>query len=155
MNPYTVGRIDPRGLAMEVLTGRHQPPRDHLVAQDLLVSVDVGQIHLQGPDPLGDAPLQPGPFRGGDDARHQVQRKRTFLTRQREGDALIDERPAQGVGTRCQVGGVGGRELGIDALVRAAHVAVGIEHLVEGLGVGPLLGHQFAISAEYLIVAPG
>lgn len=57
MNPYTVGRIDPRGLAMEVLTGRHQPPRDHLVAQDLLVSVDVGQIHLQGPDPLGDAPL--------------------------------------------------------------------------------------------------
>ena len=41
MDPNAVGRCDSGGLAVKVLAGGHQPPRDDSVAQDLLIAVDV------------------------------------------------------------------------------------------------------------------
>ena len=42
----------PDGLAVEVLARGDQPARDHPVAQDLLLAVDVVEVHLQRLDPL-------------------------------------------------------------------------------------------------------
>ena len=103
--------------------------------QDLLVAVDVVEVALEGLDPLGDAALQPRPLGGRDHPRDQVQRKRPLLTGQRERDALIAECPAQRLGARFEVGGIRRRKLGVDALVRAADVALSVEHLIEGLAV--------------------
>ena len=45
-------------LAVEVLAGRDEPARDHPVAQDLLLAVDVVEVELERFDPLRDALLQ-------------------------------------------------------------------------------------------------
>ncbi len=135
VDAHAVGRDDARGLAVEVLARGDQPARDDAVAQDLLLAVDVVEVVLQRLDPLPDALLEPRPLGGGDHPRHQVERERTFLTGQRERDALVDERAAERVGARFELGGVGRGELGEDALVGPADVALRVEHLVEGLGV--------------------
>ena len=67
-----LGGTMPDSLAVEVLAGSDQPARDHAVAQDLLVAVDVVEVHLEGFDALGDAALQPCPLGGRDDARDLV-----------------------------------------------------------------------------------
>ena len=136
VDAHAVGRDDAHGLAVEVLAGRDQAARDHAVAQDLLIPVDVVEVALEGIDALGDAPLQPVPFGGRDHPRHQVQRERPLLTGQRKRDALVDERPGQRLGAGLEIRRVRRRELGVDALVRAADIALGIEHLVEGHRIG-------------------
>ena len=136
MDSHAVGRDDAHGLAVKVLAGRDEPARDDPVVQDLLVAVDVVEVQLEGLDPLGDAALQPGPLRGRDHPRHQVQRKRPFLTRQRKRDALVDERAAQRIGPGLEFRSVRRREFGVDALVRPADIALSIEHLVESHRVG-------------------
>ena len=118
MDTHTVRRVDSGGLAVEVLAGRDKSPRDQPVAQDVLLAVDVVEVMLQRLDPLRDAALEPRPFGGGDDARHEVERERPFLAGQRERDPLVDERAAERVRAGGQLGGVGRRQLGIDALVR-------------------------------------
>ena len=135
VDAHAVGRIDARGLAVEVLARGDQPARDDAVAQDLLVAVDVVEVLLQRLDPLHDAALEPRPFGGGDHPRHEVQRKRPLLAGQRERDALVDERAAERVGAGGQLGRVRRGKLGVDALVRAADVALPVEHLVERRGV--------------------
>ena len=117
---------------MKVLAGGHQALRHHTVAQDFLIAVDVREEHLERFDSLFDAPLETGPFACGDDARYLVQRERSFLAGQREGDALIDERAPEGIGPRVEVYGAGGLECSVDALVRRTGLAVCVEHLVEG-----------------------
>ena len=112
-----------------------EPARDDPVAQDLLLAVDVVEEHLQRLDALRDATLEPRPLGRRDHPRHQVQRERSLLAGQREGDALVDERAAERLGPRRQLGGVRRGKLGEDALVRPADVALGVEHLVEGLRV--------------------
>ncbi len=72
-----------------------------------------------------------------------------LLPGQRERDALVDEGPAQGLGARFQLGGVGRGEFGEDALVRPADVALGVEHLVEGLRVGA----EVVVAVEDPVVA--
>lgn len=57
VDAYPVGWDDARGFPVEVLARGHQPTRDHAVAQDLLLAIDVVEIHLQRLDPLGDAPF--------------------------------------------------------------------------------------------------
>ena len=133
VDAHPVGRDDARGLAVEVLARGDQPARDDAVAQDLLLAVDVVEVHLQRLDPLLDAALEPGPLGRRDHPRHQVQRERALLAGQRERDALVDERAAERVGAGFELGGVGRGKLGVDALVGAADVALAVEHLVEGL----------------------
>ncbi len=140
VDPDAVGRHDARGLPVEVVAGGHQPARDHPVAQDLLVAVDVVEVGLQRGDALFDAAFQPGPFGGRDHPGHQVQRERALLAVQREGDALIGEGPVQRLGARRQFGGVRRRQFLVDPLVRSADRALGIEHLVERVGVGAAFG---------------
>ena len=53
-----LGGTMPGGLAMEVLARGDQPLRDHLIAQDVLLAVDVGQEQLQRGDPLFDPALE-------------------------------------------------------------------------------------------------
>ncbi len=117
--------------SQEVISRRGMTPS----LQDLLVAVDVVEVALEGLDPLGDAALQPRPLGGRDDPWDQVQRKRPLLAGQRERDALVAERPAQRLGAGLELGGVRRRELGVNALVRAADIALTVEHLVEGLAV--------------------
>ena len=82
---------------------------------------------------------------------HEVQRKRPLLAGQRERDALVDERAAQRVGAGLQLRGVGRGKLGEDALVRAADVALGVEHLVEGLRIAA----QAVVAVEDAVVPFG
>ena len=135
VDAHAVGRHDAGRLAVEVLARRHQTAWDDAVAQDLLLAVDVVEVHLERLHPLRDALLQPRPLRGRDDPRHQVERERPLLAGQRERDALVDERAAQRLGAGGEFRGVGRRQFGEDALVRPTHVALGVEHLVEGLRV--------------------
>ncbi len=121
------------------------------VLQDLLLAVDVVEVHLESFDALGDASLQSRPFGGRDHPWHEVERERPLLTRQREGDALVGERAAKRLGAGRQFRGVRGRELAVDALVRAADVALSVEHLVEGLGVGP----GFVVATEDVLEMSG
>ena len=151
VDAHAVGRDDARGLAVEVLTGGDQPARDDAVAQDLLLAVDVVEVHLQRLHPLRDARLEARPLGRGDHPRHQVERERTFLARQRERDALVDEGAAERVGARFELGGVRRGELGEDALVGPADVALRVEHLVEGLGVAA----QIVVAVEDPVVACG
>ena len=135
VDAHAVGRDDARRLAVEVLARGDQPARDHAVAQDLLLAVDVVEVHLQRLDALRDAALQARPLGRRDDPRHQIERERPLLTRQRERDALVDERAPERLGAGREFGGVRRREFGEDALVGSADVALRVEHLVEGLGV--------------------
>jgi hypothetical protein len=136
MDAHAVGRDDAHGLAVKVLARRDQPAWDDAVVQNLLVAVDVVEIQLESFDALDDAALQPGPFGRRDHPRHHVQWKWPLLTGQGESDPLVDERAGQRLGAGFEVRGVRRRKLGVDALVRATHVALGIEHLVEGQRVG-------------------
>ena len=56
-----------------VVVGDHLD-RDPARPQDLLAVVDVVQERVDRPHPLLDAPLEPGPFPGRDDARDDVER---------------------------------------------------------------------------------
>ena len=136
VNAHAVGRHDARGLAVEVLTGGHQPARDDSVVQDLLIAVDVVEVALEGFDALGDAALQPRPLGGRDHPWDQVQRKRPLLAGQRKRDALIAEGTAERLGAGLEVGSIRRRELGVDALIRTADIALTVEHLIEGVQVG-------------------
>jgi hypothetical protein len=150
VDPHPVGRDDAEGLTVKMLAGSDQAARDDVVVQDFLIAVDVVEIQLEGLDPLGDAALQPAPLGGRDHAWHQVERERPLLTRQRKRDALVDERAAQRVGAGLQLGSVGGRELGVDALVRTADGALGVEHLIEGhrIGVRRVVSAEDALGAR-------
>ncbi len=136
VDPDAVGRDDAHRLAVEMLARGDQPARDHPVVEDFLVAVDVVEVHLERLDPLGDAAFEPGPLGGRDDPRHQVQRKGPLLARQREGDALVEERARERFGASLELRGVRRREFGVDALVGATNGALGVEHLVEGHVVG-------------------
>ena len=135
MDAHTVGWHDARSRAVEMLARGHEPARDDAVAQNLLLAVDVVEVMLQRLDPLPDAALEPRPLSRRDHPRDEIQRKWALLAGQREGDALVDERAAERVGAGFQLRGVGRSKLGEDALVRAADVALGVEHLVEGLRI--------------------
>ena len=151
VDAHPVGRGDAHGLAVEVLAGGDEPARDHPVAQDLLLAVDVVEVHLQGLHALTDAALEPGPLGRRDDPRDEIQREGSLLPRQRERDALVDEGAAQCVGAGLEVRNIGRAQLLVDALVGAAHVAVGVEHLVERLGVRT----EPVVSAENALVPSG
>ena len=135
VDAHAVGRDDAHRLAVEVLAGGDEAAGDDAVAQDLLLAVDVVEVMLERLDPLGDAALEPRPLGRGDHPRDEVQRKRPLLAGQRERDALVDEGAAERVGAGFQLRGIGRGKLGEDALVRSADVALGVEHLVEGLRV--------------------
>lgn len=62
VDSHTVGWHDPDCLTVKVLTGGHQPARDDTVAQNLLITIDVVEVALEGLDPLGDATFQSGPL---------------------------------------------------------------------------------------------
>ena len=132
VDAHTVGRVDAGRLTVEVLARCDEPTRDQPVAQDLLLAVDVVEVVLQRLHPLRDAALEPRPFRRGDDARNEVERKRPLLTRQRERDPLIDECATERLCAGRQIGGVRRRQLGVDALVRGADGPAVVEHLIEG-----------------------
>ena len=135
VDAHPVGRGNTHRLAVKVLAGGDEAAGDDAVAQDLLLAVDVVKVCLERLDPLGDAALESRPLRRGDDSRHEVEGKRPLLAGQRERDALVGEGAAQRVGAGFQVRGIGRGKLGEDALVRSAHVSLGVEHLVEGLRV--------------------
>ena len=122
---------------MEVLARGDQPLREHVVAQDALFAVDVVEEHLERLHALLDAALETRPLGSGDDPGNQIEREGPLLTGQRERHALVDERPAEGVGSGGEVGSVRGRERLEDALVGRADGAVAVEHLVERQPVAP------------------
>ena len=132
VDPHPVGRPDAVRLAVEVRGAGDELARDHLVAQDLPGPVDVGEEHLQGPDPLGDTGLDDLPLGGVDDPRDEVHRQRPLAARERERDALgaqvrvAQPRPAE------QLVGPERLERPRQPLAAGADLAVGVVHLVPG-----------------------
>ena len=86
-----VGHVDAAHLRAIVLVAQDQLGRNHAVAEDLLVVIDVLQEEVDGGDPLGDAGLDGPPVLLGDDPRDHVERQDAvdgvLLAVDREGDA--------------------------------------------------------------------
>lgn len=76
--------------AVKVRRAHHDPTRNDPVVEHLAVAVHVGQKRLQGTHPLGDPGLDHGPLIGHQNARHDVERERTLLAADVEGDALVE-----------------------------------------------------------------
>ena len=148
MDADAIRRVDADGFPVEVFTGGDQPARDDAIAQDLLVPVNIVEEPFQGDHPLGDTSLQPRPFGRRDDPGHQIQWEGPLLTGQREGDALIDECPAERLGAGTQLLGAGRRQFGENPPVGPSRVALAVKHLVESRGVGA----KIAVAAEDVIV---
>ena len=136
VDAHAVGRLDARGLPVEVLARGDEALRDDHFAQDRLLAVDVVEEHLERLDPLLDAALEPVPLRGGDHAGHEVEGERPLLTRQRERDALVDECAPEGVRPRGEVLDDDRGEGIVDAPIGSADGAV-VKHLVERALVRP------------------
>lgn len=66
------GRHDLVDLRQVARAGEYEVLRDHLVADDLLLRVDVAQKCVERPHALGEAALEPGELVGADDARDGV-----------------------------------------------------------------------------------
>ncbi len=101
VDAHSVGRFDPPGRPVEVTGTGDEAARHDLVVEHTLGTVDVGQEHLEGADPLSHPLFDDPPFGGTQQARHEVQRERPFLAGQAERDALpvevgVDETPAFG-----------------------------------------------------------
>jgi hypothetical protein len=120
---------------VEVLARRDQAFRNDAVPQDFLVSVDVGEKHLESLDALLDAAFETRPLPCCDDAGHLIERERAFLAGQRERDALVDERASERIRSGVQVHGVRRGERRVDSFVRRSSTTVRVEHLVEGEAV--------------------
>lgn len=89
--------VDARALGA-VAGGRlHNVPRDHAVAQDLAVVVDVVNEQIQGSNPLLQPALQYLPVRRTDDARHQVKGKDLFRALVRPIHVERHPRPQEGL----------------------------------------------------------
>jgi hypothetical protein len=88
-------RDDPAQLPLVLLPGKHQLGRDHLVAQTLLLLVDVEEEEVERGDALDEPVLEQLPLRGGDDARDEVEGEDALepflLPVHRERDALVHE----------------------------------------------------------------
>ena len=105
-------RDHPAQLALVFPPGQHQLGGDHLVAQALLVPVDVEQEQVQRGDALDEAVLDLLPLAGGDDARHEVEGEDALepllLAEDGEGDALVHEgEPLQALAPRDVLEGEG------------------------------------------------
>ena len=131
VNSHTVGRHDAGRFTVEVLARGHQAARQHVIAQDSLLAVNVREEQLERLHSLLDTLFQPRPLLGGDDAWHQIQREGSFLPGQRKRHTLVDECASECVGTRGEVGAARRRQGFVHTLVRTTHRAVGLEHLVE------------------------
>ena len=103
VDPHTIGRRHAVRRAAVRRAAHNDPAGYDAVAEHLLRAVHVGEEGLQGPDPLDDAAFDHVPLLRGDQARDQVQRKRSLLTRDVEGDPLVAEGICQGVGAAVEV----------------------------------------------------
>ena len=142
----------------EHLLGRHDAR-----AHDVVVVVDVVDEHVQRAHALLQPLVQPPPLGRGDDARDQVERDQALgavgVARHREGDADAAE-----VQIRLQAARrhglvrLAGKPLGKGVVMRA-HVALGVQHFVEGAFgdgfVGCCVAHGLGSSPAAPLVAWG
>jgi hypothetical protein len=140
VDAHAVRRDEPRGGPVEVLAAGDESSRQHAVADDLGVAVDVGQEQLQRLDALHDPALQLRPLGRADHPGHDVERERALLARERERDALVDVGAVQRFRAHLEIGGGGGGDRLVQRPVRRPDATVGGEHLVVGTRVGPLRG---------------
>ncbi len=115
---------------VEVRRGVQQPVGHHTVREDPLPAVGVGEEGLQGEDPLPDAPAQPVPLDGVEQAGHQVEREGAFLAAVGVGHAAIREGTGHLVGAVPEFEGVQGAQRGEHGLVGRSHHPGALEHLV-------------------------
>ena len=66
VNSHTVGRHDAGRFTVEVLARGHQAARQHVIAQDSLLAVNVREEQLERLHSLLDTLFQPRPLLGGD-----------------------------------------------------------------------------------------
>ena len=79
MAPYALRRLQPDALLAEPLGGEDDLFGNDTVPNDLAVVVDVVDEQVQRVDALPQAPVDPVPLLGRDQARHEVERKDLLL----------------------------------------------------------------------------
>ena len=137
LDAHTVGRMDARGLAVEVLRARDEGGGQHPVAHTVLATVGVVEEGLERLDALLHALLDPRPLVVGDDARHRVERERALFAGEVEGHALRQVRAGERLGAPAQLFLRQSRERLMQLFVRrtrrsaVAGVLGRLEHLVE------------------------
>ena len=104
VHPDAAGRFEAVHLAVEVRAGGDELARDHAVGHNVHFVVDVVEEGLKGPHALCHAFFQHGPFVGGDNARHDVERERALLPREVKGHAAVQERPRHRVRPGADIG---------------------------------------------------
>ncbi len=96
MGVDALGRDHAEQLALVLPAREHELGWDDAVLETLLALVDIEDEEVQRGDALNEAGLDPLPLAGGDDARHEVERKDPLgpllLAVHREGDALVHQR---------------------------------------------------------------
>ena len=137
VDAHATRRLDAGDAPMEVCRARDEPARHDAVGQDLAGAVDVGEEVLERQHPLTHAGLDADPLGLVDDARHEVERERSFLTGERKRDALIAEGPVAGGTALLEVVARQGREHGVERFVGGPRAIGRGEHLVP-CGPGPV-----------------
>jgi diguanylate cyclase (GGDEF)-like protein len=130
MDAHTARRLDAGDATMEMCRARDKLARHHAVGQDLAGAVDIGQEVLERQHPLTHAGFDADPLGLVDDARHEVERERSFLTGERKRDALVAERPVARGTALLEVVARQGREHGVERLVGGPREIGRGEHLV-------------------------
>ena len=133
VDAYAVGRVDPVDRPEEARRAGDHVVRDDPVVEDAGAVVDVVEEGLQRPNPLGDALGDAVPLAGGEDPGHDVERKRSLLAVQIEGDALVHEGPGQSTGPGGDVLRAHLRDHRDDVAVVRSGSPGRLEHLVDGV----------------------
>ncbi len=127
--------------AGEVRAGDHQPPGHEPLPHDLPSVVDVIDEVVQGPNSLGEAPLDVPPFLAAQHPRHEVEGKGAFMggapaAAGLEGDPLLHEDCIPASPCLDQTRGTKAPELFHQRQSRRAGSAVELEELVQEGSLG-------------------
>ena len=125
---------------------QHQFRRDQAGLQYVLRAIDIGQEHVERLHPLLQALFQPGPFRAGDDARHDVERDQSLrglrVSINSKGDADAAEE-------QFGLGASGGHEFGRAVGQPLADGAVGVRHPCRRATVIAFAGAEHLVKGRY------
>ena len=144
MDAHVSRRLDSCDRAVKVLGGDDKAAGHDPIAHDFARSVHVGQETFEREDTLADPAFDDQPFCGGNDARHEIEWKWSFLlSREREGHASIGKHAISHTASLFEIGARERLDLLEQGPVVGAGTITRFEHLVPA-GVGSVAVEQIA-----------